>query len=172
MTFYNFLLKCESATLGQNWNVLDTPEMMCLVLSKLPRNTREKWNSNVMNIRRRHLREPEFTDIIHFVHDEAALANDPLFSKEALSRYVDKNEAANRRKQRITYLTVAEERTENLLKVYQLCRKSHDLDRFPEYKKKSVEERTNIFFRRTLLRLLHINIIRIQCANLQAKVSL
>ena len=33
MKFYNFLLKCESAKLGQNWNVLDTPEMMCLVLS-------------------------------------------------------------------------------------------------------------------------------------------
>ena len=34
--FYNFLLKCYSATLERNWNVLDTPEIMCLVLSKLP----------------------------------------------------------------------------------------------------------------------------------------
>ena len=42
MKFYNFLLKCESATLGQNWNVRDTPEMMCLVLSKLPGKAREK----------------------------------------------------------------------------------------------------------------------------------
>ena len=33
--FYNFLLKFESATYGQNWNTIDTPEMMCLVLSKL-----------------------------------------------------------------------------------------------------------------------------------------
>ena len=24
--FYNFLLKCESATYGQNWNTIDTPE--------------------------------------------------------------------------------------------------------------------------------------------------
>ena len=40
--FYNFLLKCESATLRQNWNVLDTQELMCLVLSNLPGKTRKK----------------------------------------------------------------------------------------------------------------------------------
>ena len=69
--FYNFLLKCESATYGQNWNTIDTPEMMYLVLSKLPGNSREKWNRTVLNIRRRHLREPDFADLIHFVDDEA-----------------------------------------------------------------------------------------------------
>ena len=34
--FYNLILKCESATYGQNWNTVDNPKMMCLVLSKLP----------------------------------------------------------------------------------------------------------------------------------------
>ena len=48
-----------------------------------------------MNIRQRHLGEPDFADIIHFVDDEATLANDPLFSKEAFSRYVNKKEAQN-----------------------------------------------------------------------------
>ena len=58
MKFYNFLiLKCESATFRQNWNILDTPEMICLVLSKLPGNSRDKWGRNVMNIRRRHSKE-------------------------------------------------------------------------------------------------------------------
>ena len=74
MKFYNFLLKCEKVTLGPNWNFLDTPKMMCLILSKLPGNIREEWNWNVMNIRRRQLRDPDFADIIHFV--------DPLFSKK------------------------------------------------------------------------------------------
>ena len=94
--FYNFLLKCESATYGQNWNTIDTPEMMCLVLSKLPGNSREKWNRTVLKIRRRHLREPDFADLIHFVDDEATLANDPLFSKDALSGYVDRKEAPSK----------------------------------------------------------------------------
>ena len=47
-----------------------------------------------MNIRRRHLREPGFSDIIPFVDDGATLANDPLFSREVLSGYVDKKEAS------------------------------------------------------------------------------
>ena len=72
-------------------------------------NTREKWNRNAMNIRWRHLREPDIAD------DEATLANDPLFSKEALSGYVDKKEAPNRRKQLKTYLTAAEEKTEEIV---------------------------------------------------------
>ena len=150
MKFYNFLLKCESATLGQNSNVLDTLEIMCLVLSKLPGNTREKWNRNVMNIRRRHLREPDFADIIHFVDDEATLANDSLFSKEALYGYVDKKEAPNQRKQLKTYLTAAEEKTEEIVNVCQFCHKSHDLDSCPEYKKKSVEERSKFLFQKKL----------------------
>ena len=49
-----------------------------------------------MNIRRRHLREPDFADLIHFVDDEATLANDPLFSKDALSGYVDRKEAPSK----------------------------------------------------------------------------
>ena len=73
--------------------------MMHLVLSKFPGNLREKWNRTVLNIRRRHLREPDFADLIHFVDDEATLANDPLFSKDALSGYVDLKEAPSKRQQ-------------------------------------------------------------------------
>ena len=70
--------------------------MMRLVLSKLPGNSGEKWNRTILNIRRRQLREPDFVDLIHFVDDEATLANDPLFSKDALSGYVDRKEAPSK----------------------------------------------------------------------------
>ena len=50
---HNFLIKCESATYGQTWNALDTPEMMCLVLSKLPGHTRERWNVHPEDIFKR-----------------------------------------------------------------------------------------------------------------------
>ena len=85
---HNFLIKCESATYGQTWNALDTPEMICLVLSKLLGHTRETWNRSVMSILRRYSREPDFTDLIHFVQDEATLVNGPLFSKEPLIKWV------------------------------------------------------------------------------------
>ena len=34
--FYNFLLKCESVSESQEWNRLDTLEMLCMLISKLP----------------------------------------------------------------------------------------------------------------------------------------
>ena len=108
---YNFLIKCESATYEQNCNIIDTQEMICLVLSKLPGNLREKWNRTVLNIRTRHLREPDFADLIHIVDDEGTLANDPLFSKDALSGYVDRKEAPSKQKQLKTYLLTANEKS-------------------------------------------------------------
>ena len=119
--------------------------MICLMLSKLPGNTREKWDRNVMNVRRRHLRK-----LAHFVDDEATLANDPLFSKDAFNRYVDKKEAPNRRKLLKTYLTAAEEKTEEIVNICQLCQKSHDLDGCLDYKKESVEERSKFLFQKKL----------------------
>ena len=117
MKFYFFLLECKSATLRQIWNGFGTPEMMCLVLSKLPGNTREKRIRNVMNIRQRHSRESDFGDITGFVDDDATFANDPLFSKVALSGCIDKKEAPNQKKQQKTYITAAEEKTEELVNV-------------------------------------------------------
>ena len=40
--FPNVLLKCESITQIQTWNVLDTPEIMCMLLSKFAGGTRDK----------------------------------------------------------------------------------------------------------------------------------
>ena len=148
--FYNFLLKCESATYEQNWNTIHTQKIMCLVLSKLPGISREKWNRTVLNIRRRHLREPDFADLIHFVDDEATVANDPLFSKDALSAYVDRKEAPSKRRLCKTYLTTAKGKIGKSKHVCYLCQNNHDLDKYQEYMKKSVKERSKFLFQRKL----------------------
>ena len=147
---HNFLIKCESATYGQTWNALDTPEMMCLVLSKLPGHTRERWNRSVMSIRRRYSREPDFADLIHFVEDEATLVNDPLFSKEALSGYVDKREVPVKKKQLKTYTITANENASRLLSSCPLCQRDHDLDKCEDFMKKSIEERSKFLARNKL----------------------
>ena len=147
---HNFLIKCESATYGQTWNALDTPEMMCLVLSKLPGHIRERWNRSVMSIRRRYSREPDFADLIHFVEDEATLVNDPLFSKEALSGYVDKREVPVKRKQLKTYVIAANEDTSRLQNSCPLCQRDHDLDKCEDFMKKSVEDRSKFLAKNKL----------------------
>ena len=42
--FYNFLIKYESIMSRQQWNALDTPDVLCNLISKLPGNTRDRLN--------------------------------------------------------------------------------------------------------------------------------
>ena len=76
----NFLLKCESVSESQDWKVLDTPEMLCILISKMPGGLMDRWNRTVNTIRRKQIREPDLQDLIQFVEEETTLMNDPLFS--------------------------------------------------------------------------------------------
>ena len=93
-----------------------------------------------MSIRRRYSGEPDFGDLIHFVEDEATLVNDPLYSKEASSGYVDKREVPVKRKQLKTYVTAANEDTSRLQNSCPLCQRDHDLDKCEDFMKKSAED--------------------------------
>ena len=57
----------------QQWNALDTPDVLCSLISKLPGNTRDRWNRQVLNLRRHEQREPELAVLIEFV--EVVLVN-------------------------------------------------------------------------------------------------
>ena len=70
----------------QTLNVLGTPEIMCMLLAKLPGGTRDKWLRSVLLIRRKQGKEPELADFIDFVNDKNLIVNDPLFSKEAVEQ--------------------------------------------------------------------------------------
>ena len=106
------------------------------------------------------MREPDFADLIHFVDDEATLANDPLFSKDALSGYVDRKEAPSKRQQLKTYLATAKEKSGKSKEVCYLCQNNHDLDKCQEYMKKFMEERSKFLFQKVVLWLLYTNINR------------
>ena len=88
--FHNFLFKCQSIIGGNKWNVLDSPESICMLLPKLPGQLRDRWNREVYCIRAKHSREPQFKDLINYVNKETTLVSDPLFSKEAVEQYLDK----------------------------------------------------------------------------------
>ena len=88
--FYNFLVKCESIAKSREWNPLDTPDVICMLLSKLPGKIRDKWVRTVMDVRRKERREGTLGDFIKLTPEETMLANDPLFSKGAVDQYTDK----------------------------------------------------------------------------------
>ena len=73
--FYNFLRKCESITQSAQWNQLNTPDVICMLLAKLPGHTRDNWARHVLSIRRRQMTEPDLVDLIELVKDETLLVN-------------------------------------------------------------------------------------------------
>ena len=68
----------------QTWNVLDTPQIMCILLRKLSGRTKEKWPRRVLVIRLKQGKEDELVDVIEFGNDENLIVNDPVFYKEAV----------------------------------------------------------------------------------------
>ena len=81
--FYSFVLKCETFSKSTAWNALETPETLCILVSKLRGSLRDRWNRNVEVVRRSFGREPCLSDFASFVHEETTLVNDPIFSKDA-----------------------------------------------------------------------------------------
>ena len=75
---------------GSKHNPLDTPEIICMILAKLPLHLQDRWNRSTLLLRRKDSREPTLIDLANFVEDEVTLVNDPLYSREAVSQYVEK----------------------------------------------------------------------------------
>ena len=78
--------------INQRWNTLDTPDILCMLTSKLPSGIMERWNREVLKIRRQQHREPDLEDFTKSVADEAIIMSDPLFSQQVLSEYLPKPE--------------------------------------------------------------------------------
>ena len=96
--FYSFVLKCETLSERTVWNALETPETLCILVSKLPGSIKDRWNRKVQVVRRSFVREPCLSDFASFVHEETTLVNDPIFSKDAVLKYVQNLEKKHDKK--------------------------------------------------------------------------
>ena len=88
---FNFLIKRQTLSYGTSKNRLDSPDVTCMILSKVPGHLQDKWNRNTFRIRRTETREPELLDLSNFIEDEIILVNYPLFSREAVGQYDEKH---------------------------------------------------------------------------------
>ena len=80
---FNFLIKYQSLSRSSQNNPLDTPEIICMILPKLPVHLQDRWKRNTLKMRRMHSREPQLFDLANFVEDEMTLVSDPLYSRDA-----------------------------------------------------------------------------------------
>ena len=129
--FHNFLLRCKSVAANQRWNELDTPDILCMLTSKLPSGIMERWNREVLKIRRQQHQEPNLEDFTKYVEDEAILMSDPLFSQQALSEYLSKPERSlrdDRRKKKVANYRVRSDESQ--------IKKDENVDRSKSSKEK------------------------------------
>ena len=91
--FYNFLVKCGNITKSREWNPLDTPDVICMLLSKLHEKIRHKWVRAVMDVRTKEHREGTLGDFIKLIHEEKMLVNHPCFLKRLLISILIRNQA-------------------------------------------------------------------------------
>ena len=131
---YSFLLKCESISDSQQWNARDTPEMLCMLIAKLPGGLMNRWNRKVQAIRKKHLGEPDLQDLIKFIEEETILVNNLLFSRQALHEYTkhpEKSTHVKARKLKNCYTKAIEKNEMKWQKQWQKCKfcdGNHDLD--------------------------------------------
>ena len=52
--------------------------------------SQDRWNQNTLFLRRRDSREPTLIDLANFVEDKMTLVNDPPYSREPVSQYLEK----------------------------------------------------------------------------------
>ena len=85
------LIKCQDALWDQVYvNELNTSSLLQSLCIKLPQRMQRKWSENVCMILSRAQRRTTFVDFVEFVRKESEVANDPTFSREALSKVIDK----------------------------------------------------------------------------------
>ena len=83
---------------------MNTTDVVCMLVSKLPRSGRDRSSRKVLTIRKKHKRETDMMDFLKFVNDETVTVSNPVFSKEAVKQYVEKK--PNNRKGRLsTFVT-------------------------------------------------------------------
>ena len=80
----NFLIKYQSLQYSNNQNPLDTPDVICMILSKIPGFLQDRRNRYVHKIRKNQVRVPGLLNLTNFIEEKMTLLDDLLFSREAV----------------------------------------------------------------------------------------
>ena len=107
-------------------------------------------------MRRMHSREPQLFDLANFVEDEMTLVSDPLYSRDAVSQYIENQKFI--KSKRFTVNTVKAEELGKVdiskkLKVGNrcpLCSENHDIEDCVFFLQQTLEERSKLLYKRKL----------------------
>ena len=169
--FSDFLVRCEEAMKTMNsMGDLDSTQTLLQISAKLPSYSGVKWCRQAHEAQTKTKKIITFSDFVKFVKEEAELANDPIFSPDALKKERNKTVTVNQprfgRKIRPkskgvdgasgTSLATGGLPTESKIaseKSYQpcpLCEGQHSLVKCSSFLKKSVDQRSDVIHEKGL----------------------
>ena len=144
---------------GISENPLDSPDVIFMILSKVPGHLQDSWNRNALRIRRTETREPGLLDLTNLIEDEMILVNDPLFSRQVVGQYDEKPPRPQKfqkyqkiRTYAITKDAVYErELTQNKTGNCPVCEKGHHyIEDCPAFLTQPVQDRGKTMFKKKL----------------------
>ena len=133
-----------------------------MILAKLPLHLQDRWNQNTLLLSRKDLREPTFIGLAKFVEDEMTLVNDPLYSKEAVSQYLEKRPTRQGHRGDRSKFHAMATKTDNSSEGLQkgnktssertcsVSGKKHDIEDCKYYLQHTLEERSKLIFKKKL----------------------
>ena len=111
------------------------------MILKVPQSLQDKWNRKVLDTRRKHKREVDFSDIVKFLETETTLMSDPAYSRDALT------EAGKLLKSNSTQLVEAEGgRRVSWGAICPLCAGTHDFEDCQDFLAKGIDDRHKTVF--------------------------
>ena len=160
------MLKCQSIRSTCKESNLDSPEILCTLISKFSGYVRERWNRKVLSVRRTCKRDPKLFDLLRFVEEEIMLFNNPLFSKEGVNFFAETGSGGrqtetipgSRRRRNSkkgnhsvnSYAKGMSEKENKKEASCHICEGAHKLDECEEIIKKTVEEISKLIGKKKL----------------------
>ena len=158
--FSDFLIRCqEAAKAVRSIGELDSNQTIFHLAAKLPSYSGVKWCHYAHDKQAKSMSQVKFKDFVNFVREESELANDPIFSPDALrqERKSASREGSSRGRnygqtKSASFVTGVTQNTASQTQAASysqlqclLCERiGHELIKCFEFKKKSLEERRSI----------------------------
>ena len=145
--FFSFFNKCDGVG---NGNTMNTPDVLCLLISKLPLSVADRWNRKALSFQRNTPGEPYLSGFISLFDEETFLVNDPVFSREVISGYVGKSKKNGQEKRGESkgwkaLATEVASHHEDLQEICRMCNSGHDLGKCEEFLKKNWMREANFW---------------------------
>ena len=155
--FSIFLVGCRNAMqITPGLKELDNPQILKVVVEKLPQNMQDRWRRLGYSITEDMRRLVKFADLVEFVEREAAIATDPVFGREETMKDAHKTKTlAEKAPKRSSFATgvrdpVEVDRAQSSGRRCYFCQGPHMLHDCQVLLQKNMKERTNFIRERRL----------------------